>query len=101
MAKAAPAYFLFDVRIHDSSQLGPYLDGVEATYKAYGGKLLTLHGQQQVVEGQGPMGAVVILTFESLDMAQAWHASEAYQQLIPYRHAAADTNAWLIEGLAG
>lgn len=94
-----PAFFVFDASIHDPEAMQPYHQQVEATYKAFGGKLLVL-GKGETVEGVPPLGTLVILQFDSLEDARAWHASAAYQAIIHYRHAGANTNAWLVEGMA-
>jgi uncharacterized protein (DUF1330 family) len=42
---------------------------------------------------------LVMLQFDSVGQAHAWHDSPAYQDIIHYRHAAASTNAWLVKGV--
>lgn len=94
-----PAYFIFDVTIHDMAGMQPYQAKVAETYPPYGGKLLVLAGKTEVVEGDGPQGLTVILAFPSMAQAHAWHDSPEYQAIIGYRHAAASTRAVLVEGL--
>ncbi|WP_241569036.1 hypothetical protein [Rosenbergiella collisarenosi] len=38
MNTPAPAFFIFNVIVHDTKTLKPYLENVEASYKAFGGK---------------------------------------------------------------
>lgn len=99
MSMKTPAYFIFDANIHQPEAMQPYHQQVEETYKAFGGKLLVL-GHAETIEGHSPAGAVVILQFASIDDARAWYASAEYQNIIHYRHSAATTHAWLIEGVA-
>lgn len=94
-----PAYFVIDVQINDAERIKPYQLAVEATYTAFGGKRIAA-GQVEVLEGDGPRGIVVILQFPSLAQAHAWHASPQYQSILGHRLAAAESHAYLIEGLA-
>jgi uncharacterized protein (DUF1330 family) len=98
MKPSEPAYFIFDVVIHDAAAMQPYRENVEASYKAFGGKRLVMGGQCDTVEGNG-QGMLVMLQFDSVGQAHAWHDSPAYQDIIHYRHAAASTNAWLVKGV--
>lgn len=92
------AYFIFDARVHDPDKMAPYHANAAATIEAYGGKCLVLGGAQETVEGTPPDGALVVLEFESLDQARRWYNSPEYQAILPYRKAAAQTHAWLVEG---
>ena len=100
MEKTNPAYFIFDVKIHDLDGMKVYGEKVESTYQRYGGKRVVLGGQVTTVEGQPPLGHLVILQFDSMAQAQAWHDSPEYQEIIHYRHECTDSNVWLAEGVA-
>lgn len=95
---ALPAYYVFDVKIHDPERIKPYQAAVAETLKAFGGERLVVGGRPEAVEGDIPHGMLVIVRFPSLEHARAWHDSPAYQAIIGYRLAAADTNAYLVEG---
>lgn len=99
MNNKKPAIFIFDIKIHDAVALQPYLEKVESTYKAFGGKRIVLGDHVEVIEGDAPQGRVVMLQFNSLERAQAWHASPEYQALISVRQAGSETNAWLVEAV--
>lgn len=99
MNNTKPAIFIFDVKIHDAAALQPYLESVESTYKAFGGKRIVFGDHVEVIEGQAPQGRVVMLQFDSLETAHAWHASPEYQALIPIRQAGSETNTWLVEAV--
>ena len=94
-----PAYFIFDARIHDRDAMQPYMQGVESTYHAFGGQLLVLGGQLEVVEGDEPLGNLVILQFPDREAAGGWYASDEYQALLPFRLAGSRSNAWLVSGI--
>lgn len=94
-----PAYFIIDVNVHHPEGIKPYSEKVADTYKAYGGKLLVYRGEAERLEGVVPSGRIVILQFDSIEKARAWHESPEYQAIIKYREAAAKSNAFLVEGL--
>lgn len=93
------AYFIFDALIHDTSAMQPYMQGVESTYRSFGGQLLVLGGELDVVEGEAPQGNLVILQFPDREAATAWYASDEYQALLPFRLAGARSHAWLVSGV--
>ena len=45
----------------------------------------------EVLEGEFPGSTIIIMKFEDDDGARNWYFSEGYQEVIPIRHAAADT----------
>ncbi|MDR3431701.1 MAG: DUF1330 domain-containing protein [Rouxiella aceris] len=99
MNSSAPAYFIFNVVIHDEAALKPYLDNVEASYKAFGAKRIVMGGKCETLEGAAPQGLMVVLAFSSLEKAHAWHDSPAYQAILPCRLQATTTQTWLVEGI--
>lgn len=100
MENQKPAFFIFDSKITNKEILTPYLEKVEASYKAFGGKLIVRGGELKVFEGAAPQGNIVILQFDNMEKAKAWYESDSYQAIISYRHAGAQANGWLVEGLA-
>lgn len=99
MKQKTPAYFIFNVTIHDYEAIKPYQEKVSSTYKPYGGKALVLTNNFETIEGNPLQGHLVILQFEDIQQAHAWHGSKAYQEILPYREKASTTNAWLVEGI--
>jgi uncharacterized protein (DUF1330 family) len=51
------------------------------------------------LEGAFPQGKVVMLRFDSLQLARDWYASPDYRALLPHRLSAASNRAYLVEGL--
>lgn len=100
MENQKPAFFIFDAKVTDKEVLAPYLAKAEATFKAFGGKMLIQGGALEVYEGSAPQGIIVILQFDSMQKAKDWYESVDYQAILPYRLAGAQTNGWLVEGLA-
>ena len=95
-----PAYFVIDAQIKDAERIKPYQLAVEKTYTAFGGRRIVAAGQVDVLEGDGPCGIIVILQFPSMAQAHAWHDSPQYQAILGHRLAAAESHAYLVEGVA-
>jgi uncharacterized protein (DUF1330 family) len=74
-----------------------YLEQVESTVKAYGGKWLA-QGEGRVVEGAWP-GSVVLLEFPSMETAQRWYNSSEYQRILHLRTDNAISDLILIDGV--
>lgn len=97
---ANPAYFVIDAKIKDFERIKPYQLAVEKTYVPFGGKRLVVAGNVDVLEGDAPRGVVVIMQFPSMELARAWHDSPEYQAILGHRLAAAESHAFLVEGVA-
>ncbi|MGW7486763.1 DUF1330 domain-containing protein [Streptomyces sp. NPDC054786] len=74
-----------------------YLEQVEDTVKAYGGKWLA-QGEAQVVEGAWP-GLAVLLEFPGLTEAQNWYNSPEYQKILPLRANNAISDLIFVDGV--
>ena len=74
-----------------------YLEQVEGTAKAYGGKWLA-QGAVQVVEGAWP-GSVVLMEFPNMTEAQRWYRSPEYQKILPLRVNNAISDLILVDGV--
>lgn len=94
-----PAYFIIDVTITDPEGMKPYHAKVAETLEAYGGKPIVAGGKIEALEGNAPLGRVIIVKFDSMEKAHAWHKSFEYQAIISYRLAAAESHAYLVEGM--
>lgn len=94
------AYFIIEVDIHDPEGIKPYQQQVEQTFLPFGGKRLVLGGAVDPLEGEAPRGRIVIVQFPSMQRAQAWHESPAYQAIIGYRLASAVSRGYVVEGIA-
>lgn len=97
---ANPAYFIIDVKINDPEGIKPYQAKVAETYAPFGGKPIVAGGKVEVLEGRVPHSIIVMLQFPSIEQAHAWHESREYQAILAYRLAAAESNAYLVEGIA-
>jgi uncharacterized protein (DUF1330 family) len=95
-----PACFVIDVKITDPEGIKPYQANVEQTYKPFGGARIVAVGVPEALEGDAPLGRIVVVRFPSLEHAHAWHDSPAYQSILGHRLAATESHAYLVEGVA-
>lgn len=95
-----PAYFIIDVKITDPEGMTPYQAKVAETYHPFGGERIVAGGLPDHLEGDAPLGRIVIVRFPSLEQAHAWHDSPVYQAILGHRLAAAESHAYFVEGVA-
>ncbi|GAA2310917.1 DUF1330 domain-containing protein [Streptomyces caniferus] len=74
-----------------------YLEQVEDTVTAYGGKWLA-QGEVQVVEGAWP-GLAVLLEFPGMAEARNWYESPEYQKILPLRVNNAISDLIFVDGV--
>jgi uncharacterized protein (DUF1330 family) len=92
-----PAYVVAEADVHDAEVFGrDYAPKVAGTLEPYGGRVLT-SGKLTTLEGNAPP-RFVIIGFDSVDKAQAWYQSPAYQALASVRQNAATSSLFIAEG---
>ncbi|KPX09275.1 DUF1330 domain-containing protein [Pseudomonas syringae] len=94
-----PTYFILEINIRDAEGMKPYLDNVGATIAPFAFDFLANGGEIVPLEGQPPIGKIVVLRFESMEAAQTWYNSPSYRQILGHRLTSADNRAFLVEGL--
>src|SRR5690606_15325989 len=61
-----------------------YLDRIDSTLLPYSGKYIIHGGPYRLLEGESA-GDLVVIEFDSLELASAWYESAAYQDIKPLR----------------
>lgn len=84
------AFVVGHMTVKQPEKWAQYRSVVLATLLPFGGELVFRGEQVQSFSGVNPHPDIVVIRFPSLDHAQGWHASAAYQSLIPLRQEAAD-----------
>ena len=84
------AFVVGQMTVKQPEKWAQYRSQVLATLLPFGGELVFRGEQVQSFSGVNPHPDIVVIRFPSLDHAQDWHASAAYQALIPLRQEAAD-----------
>lgn len=95
----APAYYVADFAVTDRDGIKPYSAAVEGTFKPYGGRFIVRGADPVALEGQAPKGRLVVIRFDSMERAQAWYHSPAYDALKPVRQRSGISNIYIVQGL--
>jgi uncharacterized protein (DUF1330 family) len=95
-----PAFYISELEVSDPEGLKPYGARVAATLEPFGGRFIVRAGKIVPLEGEAPKGRLVVIAFESMEKAQAWYDSPAYQEIKPIRHKAAKSRTFIVEGTA-
>lgn len=94
----AHAFYIAEFVVHDREGLKPYSANVESTFLPFGGRYVVRGGKIAALEGEGPKGGMVMIEFDSVERAQAWYHSPAYQKLMSIRHRSATSRVYIVEG---
>jgi uncharacterized protein (DUF1330 family) len=94
-----PAYVIVQVQIRDAVAYERYKALAPSSIAAYGGRYVARGGQTEALEGEWDPCRVVILEFESVARAKIWLESPEYREARCLRHASADTQMIVVEGL--
>jgi uncharacterized protein (DUF1330 family) len=94
-----PAYVIVDIEITDPAQYERYKTLAPATVAAFGGRYVARGGATISLEGGWRSGRLVILEFDSLDRARAWHDSPAYRAARTLRQSATRSRMIAVEGV--
>jgi uncharacterized protein (DUF1330 family) len=94
------AYVIVDVDVLDPDAYKEYTTAVPATLTPDGGRFIVRGGRYETLEGDWNPRRIVVLEFPSFEAAKAWHASPAYQAILPIRLRNARTNfLTVVEGV--
>ncbi len=92
-------YVIADVEVTDAELFDKYRELVPATVEAYGGKYIVRGGDSEVVEGDITPNRTVIIQFDSVEQAKAWHSSEEYAIPKQMRIDSTNSNVFIVEGV--
>lgn len=92
------AYAIGHITVIDEEKWTRYRAGVPATLAPFGGELLLRGHHARVLDGTHDRTDTVVLRFPDLAALHAWHASAAYQALVPLRREAALVDLICYEG---
>ena len=84
------AFVVGQMTVKQPEKWAQYRSQVLATLVPFCGELVFRGEQVQSFSGVNPHPDIVVIRFPSLGDALGWHASAAYQSLIPLRQEAAD-----------
>jgi uncharacterized protein (DUF1330 family) len=75
-----------------------YLEQIDATLAAFGGRFVIHGGVVERIEGTWP-GHVVLIAFPDRDRARAWYRSPAYQSIVHLRTDNSHADVVLVDGV--
>lgn len=84
------AFFIVTTTVKNQDAYDKYIQNVGPTLAPFGGKALLRGKADSALVGELDHQTVGIIEFPDLAAIKAWHASEAYQALIPLRSEAAE-----------
>ncbi|MCV4285018.1 DUF1330 domain-containing protein [Pseudomonas capsici] len=93
------AYYVAEFEPTIPGAIKPYSDRVEDTFKPFGGRFIVRGGEIDALEGEKPMGRMIVIAFDNIEQARAWYRSPAYEELKPIRHKAGKTNVYIVQGI--
>jgi uncharacterized protein (DUF1330 family) len=93
-----PAYVVTEIEVTNAEAFREYAPQVQQTFAPFGGRYVVRGGSTQALIGDAPK-RIVVLAFESMERAQAWYASSAYEALKPLRNKAGDARIFIVEGV--
>ncbi len=99
-AHMLPGYLVAEVDVTDPATFQKYAAQVPATLAPFNAHYVIRGGKVQALEGEAPK-RFVVLEFESVEKAQAWYDSPAYDAIKPIRHSSAKSQVFIVEGAAG
>jgi uncharacterized protein (DUF1330 family) len=90
-----------DIVVRDRETYERYKQLAAQAVAAYGGRYLVRGGVTQSLEGSWLPSRFVILEFPTVEAGRAWWNSPEYQPAKALRHASADTEMLLVDGVPG
>ena len=93
-------YAILTEAVHDPVGMAAYETASTAALLEFGGRVLVVDADIEVLEGTWPGTRTVIVEFPSVETARAWYDSPSYQAAQPLRRGAADCNVVIATGFA-
>jgi len=94
-----PAYVIVDIEVTDPEGYREYVKLAPDAVKLYGGRYIARGGRNETLEGDWHAKRLVILEFETVEIAKQWLDSPEYAPARALRHKYAKTNMVVVEGM--
>ena len=92
-------YIVVQVDVENPERYADYREMVQPTLEPYGGRFLVRGGEVKNLEGSWEPPRLVILEFDSVELARTWWASTDYAEAKQLRQQTAETEMILVEGV--
>jgi uncharacterized protein (DUF1330 family) len=93
------AYVIYQAEVTDPEQYARYREKSTPAVLAAGGEFLVRGGDVELLEGEPPLGRIVIAKFPSMGAARAWYDGETYRQARTLREGAVVANLYIVNGI--
>ena len=95
-----PACVIATETVENEAMFGAYRAAVPETLAPFGARFVVRGGTLSVLEGEWPHPRLVIIEFPTLQAAEDWYHSDAYQKIIPLRLNSTSGNLVIVDGPA-
>lgn len=93
------AFVIVQIAIDDRDKYHQYeVAGHLEIFDEFGGKLVSVDEDVDIVEGSWPFTRTVLIEFPSKQQARAWYESDEYQAVVGLRHDSATSNLVISTG---
>ncbi len=93
------AYVIVDIDVHDPVGYEEYKKLAPTAVELYGGKYIARGGKTETLEGDWKPSRLVILQFESNELAKKWLNSDEYREARAMRLKTTKSQMVIIEGV--
>jgi uncharacterized protein (DUF1330 family) len=91
-----PAFYVAKFEVTDAEGIRPYSQQVEAMFMPFSGRYVARSGKTVSLEGEA-LKRIVMIAFDSMEQAQAWHNSPAYRAIRPIRYKSTTSRVYIVE----
>ena len=84
--------------LYDRAALEAYWAAVRSTLAGFSAQMLSSYREFDLVEGEMPIAAVVLVEFDTIGEARAWYASPAYRAAKALRSRAGRFTGLIVDG---
>lgn len=95
------AYLIANVNVQDPEKYEDYRSRTGAIVASHGGKFIVRGGKVHLLEGDPEIHRLVIIQFPDLEAARGFYDSPEYQEVIPFRTRASESQFLIVEGHDG
>jgi len=100
MTTSPKAYLVIELDIFDPATFQDYRAQVAPMIASYGGRYLVRGGETEALEGEPPLGRVILLEFPDVAAARSFMTSDEYRPIAEIRYKSANSRIYLVEGYA-
>lgn len=92
------AYLIANMDVKDPVKYPQYTAQTPGLIEKFGGRFIVRGGKYEQLEGSLPLARVVVVEFADMDAAKKFYFSPEYQEVLKIRHAAAESQVFLVDG---